>query len=138
MHTATTRVGALSQQTMPISATVAEVQSPLTKREYKKLLADLSADLGVDLCTLQRTVTFFRTYKRSATPPSALPVAASSANNSPAPAWSSSTPIGTIRILARFVFAGGRLFLRACFEASVHLRSGLCVASARKARGGVT
>jgi len=96
-----------------ISATVADIQSLLSKREYNKLLtdlrriirggkeqaeraaaqalvesywsigkriakeklntraqyhnailADLSADLGVDLRTLQRTVTFYQTYKR--------------------------------------------------------------------------
>ena len=36
----------------------------LTTQQYTKLLTDLSADLGIHLRNLQRTVTFYRTYRR--------------------------------------------------------------------------
>lgn len=36
-----------------------------TRAQYHNaILGDLSADLGIDLRTLQRTLTFYRTYKR--------------------------------------------------------------------------
>jgi len=36
----------------------------LTKRDYNTLLTDLSADLDIGVRTLQRTVIFYRTYRR--------------------------------------------------------------------------